>query len=446
MKIGLVCTAANLFSEADRFRRWMSYTHPNVHTVVVASGATGRNYNKAKALNEGLRRLIHEMKCDVVIQTDVDYLVPPGIVEWSAELAAAGKWVWCLRRDIEAGEMSGLDWPAWMDRPVHGQAPHLPYGQCWGSWNALSAENWLRVGGFDERCRGWGGEDDVLASRLRALKIPRVISRDWPLVHVAHPPRANYHAGTGTGNVNKAWETQPQINYLADTPIWPSMPAPGDDDTWASLLTCPGREVELARTLASAEKFGVVFDEVVIHADPEKYKPEFDGPPIRYVTGPFPACRKDWILGMPVRSWTLLWEDDWQTVREVNLKAAREVVRFAPDAGLYTFPHWPGDPVEATGWGTRFRRHQYLGEPTGPRDWTMAFDHHWPHFSFNPGLHPTALLRLMVEKVGGDERALADAYTEAGFQMLHPVVGCVNHIGTRSRVNPGHVWKFTNQV
>lgn len=49
----------------------------------------------------------------------------------------------------------------------------------------------VRLGGWDERFRGWGGEDDAFSYRLERARLPALELDARPALHLAHPrPRA----------------------------------------------------------------------------------------------------------------------------------------------------------------------------------------------------------------------------------------------------------------
>lgn len=45
----------------------------------------------------------------------------------------------------------------------------------------------LRLGGWDERFRGWGGEDDAMSYRIERARLPALELDTRPALHLAHP-------------------------------------------------------------------------------------------------------------------------------------------------------------------------------------------------------------------------------------------------------------------
>ena len=83
----------------------------------------------------------------------------------------------------------------------------------WGSCNYLSCENWLKVGGWDERTFGWGGDDDVLHNRIPRTGVKQIKIDGRPLMHIEHPLR-DWHSKSARGFENVAFVHQVQENYL----------------------------------------------------------------------------------------------------------------------------------------------------------------------------------------------------------------------------------------
>jgi hypothetical protein len=170
--------------------------------VTDAPGHNSSKFNLAAARNTGLRRLLGS--CKVVACADVDCLVPPGLVAWMAR-HVEDRHVWVPVRRLGEAESEPRCWSEWMSLPT------LDYGL--GGWNAMSPATWRRVGGWDQRCYGWGGEDNVLHERTRAAGIATVACREFPLVHVEHPPRA-FGRPNRRRRANAKFSSRPQPNYL----------------------------------------------------------------------------------------------------------------------------------------------------------------------------------------------------------------------------------------
>jgi GT2 family glycosyltransferase len=51
----------------------------------------------------------------------------------------------------------------------------------------IGREPYLRLGGFDERFRGWGGEDDAMTIKLRRAGMRLAECGERPALHLSHP-------------------------------------------------------------------------------------------------------------------------------------------------------------------------------------------------------------------------------------------------------------------
>ena len=212
MKIGLVVHAVGLPTELERIQESFKALG-NATRDVIPCWITDADYheadmakfNPAAAKNVGLRRLIPE--CDGVVCIDADYIIPPGLFELLAEPALQAFHVWARRRDCSADEAKRRAWADWLNLPV--------FPDCWGSCNYMTSENWLKVGGWDERTYGWGGDDDVLHIRVGQVDIERRKIDMLPLMHIAHGLR-QWGGVNARGKENVKWASVPQPNYLAE--------------------------------------------------------------------------------------------------------------------------------------------------------------------------------------------------------------------------------------
>ena len=77
----------------------------------------------------------------------------------------------------------------------------------------MTAADWLKVGGWDERITTHGGEDDVVVLRRKEHGIETVESTYFPLMHVNHDWREGPQQRTGRKNLELG-RSQPPQNYL----------------------------------------------------------------------------------------------------------------------------------------------------------------------------------------------------------------------------------------
>lgn len=209
-KLGLVVHAVGLPKERDRLLESLCELGPVMDDMRVVL-ITEQNYpvddmtklNISAAKNQGIRELLND--CEGIVCIDADYIVPPGLFELLMEPAVRDFHVWVRRRDITEAEARPRKWRKWLALPV--------YNDCWGSSVYLSRANWLKVGGWDERCFGWGGEDDTLMIRIGQAGIERRRIDSFPLMHVAHGLRP-FSGNNARGMENLKWVKVPQPNYL----------------------------------------------------------------------------------------------------------------------------------------------------------------------------------------------------------------------------------------
>ena len=137
--------------------------------------------NKCRALNDGVRELMKS--CKVVVCTDIDMLVPPGLVDYSLANVKRRTCLWVVSRNVAEANIYSRQWEEWMKLPLRLSG--------FGSWNMMLAEDWIRSGGWDERLTGWGGEDDVFKKRREQRGIHTEVCTSFSLMHVNHEPRQN---------------------------------------------------------------------------------------------------------------------------------------------------------------------------------------------------------------------------------------------------------------
>lgn len=159
-------------------------------------------FNLARARNAAIIKLVPH--CDVILCLDADVLVPPGLIEQAMRLVDVGTAVVARVRDIDSFD-GQYRWDEWKSQPLrhHGS----------GAFVMMTLQDWLRLGGWDERCHGWGGEDHVLDRKRQEAGIKTHILTDHPLVHVAHAFRNAFGGRRGHENLRACQGPTPR-NYL----------------------------------------------------------------------------------------------------------------------------------------------------------------------------------------------------------------------------------------
>jgi len=137
------------------------------------------------ARNRGITALLPH--CRVIVCVDVDCLVPPGLIEATMETVRNSRAVWCMCRNVDADEVD--DPPNLPSRGGFGPFTYHPKRTGgFGSWIAMTAVDWIKIGGWDERLTEWGGEDELVKERRAVMGINTEML-DFLLLHVNHPAR-----------------------------------------------------------------------------------------------------------------------------------------------------------------------------------------------------------------------------------------------------------------
>lgn len=179
--------------------------------IVTGPPVNGGPFNKARCLNRAIRVALRTH--DVIVCTDIDMLVPPGLIAHTAEHVRSGYCVWAVARNISPHDIEPRRWTEWLDLPLRWSGK--------GSWSAMTADDWRKTGGWDERLTGWGGEDDAFFERRERLGIKTLQVTQFPLMHVNHEPRLwrspAHPEGCGNPDNLKFGQTPYPQNYLVDT-------------------------------------------------------------------------------------------------------------------------------------------------------------------------------------------------------------------------------------
>ncbi len=145
---------------------------------------------------------------DTLVFLDVDCIPSPTLVARYAETAGAGVRLGEVLY-LPAGALDdGLDFARLDDLGVRHPAkpeiapneirPTPSHGELWGLSFALSADDWRRAGGMDERYVGYGAEETDFAARLEAAGVPMHWvggARAYHQHHAVHvPPYQHFDA------------------------------------------------------------------------------------------------------------------------------------------------------------------------------------------------------------------------------------------------------------
>lgn len=189
--------------------------------------AAARNAGAAAALAGG---------AEVLIFLDVDCLPGPELVTayTAAVTAAAGPALFCgTVHYLLAGDTPDPDDPAPLDTRLLSGRPHparpapgpdeivdgADWRLFWSLSFAVSARTWLRLGGFHEGYRGYGGEDTDLAHVAMKAGVPLRFLGGADAYHQFHtsenPPRSQLHAIVRNAGVfRQRWGFHPMTGWL----------------------------------------------------------------------------------------------------------------------------------------------------------------------------------------------------------------------------------------
>lgn len=141
-------------------------------------------FSRSQALN----RAIEKAEGEVLVICDADTTYVPADFEAAIRLAREGQWT-LPERYVRLSQRTSAGWMAsgpisrppddW-ERDLEQEYPFANSGVV-----VFLREAWERMEGFDERFRGWGGEDDAARAALEALY--RAPTRVGIAYHLWHP-------------------------------------------------------------------------------------------------------------------------------------------------------------------------------------------------------------------------------------------------------------------
>jgi len=147
-------------------------------------------FNKSILLNDALKEFIKNKNYKVLIQADIDLIVPSEIIDKSLEIASQERTCFYnYHRRIDQKDLPDLpdDYLKMnLDKYLKDFAPESASG----CWNAMSRESWLTSGGYNEYMEFWGKEDDYFRKTARIIGNINFINYNrFCLIHVNHDSR-----------------------------------------------------------------------------------------------------------------------------------------------------------------------------------------------------------------------------------------------------------------
>lgn len=401
------------------------------------------NFSVARSKNEGIRKAIAD-GCDIIVAVDIDTPIPPGLLDFTRDtLEQSPKThLWVTRKDMSLEEYEKHDYAAWSAMRPHGwREKTFPHGYCWGSYNAMTKAAWSKIGGFDERCFGWGGEDDLLHFRAKEAGLTLLADSAWPLAHINHPYRPyRVENNRGAENVKKFREGK-QPNYL----LVPRKFEPGVSARGISKNT-PERAELCGRMLDSFfHQLPEMKEILLLRHDPGPIAKFADG----RVYGPWPGVRA--LAMQAIKTEFVIWlEDDWvfDPDTKLDIQHFTEAIKASGPTTLgITFRAWPGPSAGIPGY-PEFRRVAFSGlnrRSYPVTKYANASMSHWPPFTFNPGVYRSELFCRLVEDANGDELEAGKLSLASGLTLLCPSRNMIHHIGATSSIN-GKTWPLSHRA
>jgi len=179
----------------DHVLAWYAKHHPEL--PVHLAQHDGAEFSKPHAVNLAARQL----QWDVLVVADADLFVPPDNLREAIRLAYSCPWVVpqdvVLRLTEQATKAVYAD-PA-LD-PWEGEAERRYAAVAGGGLFVIRRDNYLRVGGFDERFGMWGAEDQAFQCAADCL-LGRREQLPGTLVHLWHEPMARRETPRWKANV-----------------------------------------------------------------------------------------------------------------------------------------------------------------------------------------------------------------------------------------------------
>ncbi len=151
----------------------------------ICIGTSSPPFSKAKAVNDAAKKA----RGTIFAIVDADTLLNPSVFKSAMMLLQDAPWLIPYNNvfDLTAESTNRLInekpmWPLpkWLSFSIRKPLPV-------GGVNILRKTDFEKVGGFDERFHGWGGEDDAFAAAMNTFS-GQYVRLDEPLYHLWHPP------------------------------------------------------------------------------------------------------------------------------------------------------------------------------------------------------------------------------------------------------------------
>lgn len=193
-KIAILTIAQNIPKEIiHRYQECVKKSKPSHKVDICFMGSKtprkkNQPFNKCKLLNRGIRKL-HKLGYDFIIQSDIDLIVPPNLIDTTVKLSTERQsCFYNYHRRIDPKDLPKLpedynkiNWKKY--------SKYEPEGAN-GCWNGMSTEMWMSSGGYNENVIEWGKDDDIFRRTARIhFGIGFFNYNKFCIIHVNHPTR-----------------------------------------------------------------------------------------------------------------------------------------------------------------------------------------------------------------------------------------------------------------
>jgi len=207
--VGIMVVAQNISEDIKtRYQECICRSKPSctweINYLTANDPDKKKPFSKSILLNRGIKAL-YRKKYKIIIQTDIDLVVPPGIIDKTLEIGRQPKVCFYNRHyriDPEKlpkfpEEYDKADWNMIMKT--------FPWENANGCWNGMNPESWMASGGYNEYMIEWGREDDVFRTTAHSYGGIKFINYNkFCLIHINHKQRTKDMRKHNNAMKNKA--------------------------------------------------------------------------------------------------------------------------------------------------------------------------------------------------------------------------------------------------
>ncbi|WP_332694826.1 galactosyltransferase-related protein [Halalkalibacter lacteus] len=171
-------------------------------------------FNKSKAINLAAKKATRE----IFVIADADMIYNPSIIPYSIQLLEQHSWIIPFQKIQYLSQYTSSkllktnpDWPLKIeDEKIHYIVKKYAPNAISGGINILFRTSFNKVGGFDERFVGWGGEDDAFCYAVNTLcgQLKRINQEVYHLWH----PKIGWEKSPNAINNRKLFKKYKQAN------------------------------------------------------------------------------------------------------------------------------------------------------------------------------------------------------------------------------------------